>query len=219
MMKTDQQLQQDVLDELKWEPSVREAEIAVSVKDGVVTLAGYVDSFAQKYAAVRAAERVNGVTAVADTLLVRLPSSHERTDTAIAHAVVNALRWDIEVPDDKIKARVEGGWITLDGEVEWQYQKEAAERAVRYLTGVKGVTNLIRVKPAPVSTYAVTERIKDALRRTAEREAEDIAVEVEDGLVTLRGTVHSYTEKREAERAVWNAPGVSVVDDRLLVSP
>lgn len=217
-MKTDLQLQRDVLDELKFEPSIREMEIGVSAKEGVVTLTGFVDSYAEKFAAERTAERVNGVKAVADEIHVKLPGLYQRNDTDIAHAVVNALRWDVQVPDDRIKATVEDGWIHLDGEVEWQYQKWAAEGAVRNLTGVKGVTNVISVKPKKVSTYEVSEKIKNSLRRHAERDADKIVVEAKDGQVTLRGTVSSFAERQDAERAAWQAPGVTKVNDFLFVA-
>jgi len=216
-MKTDKQLQKDVIDELKWEPTTRSAEIGVAARDGVVTLSGPVRSYAQKHAAVRAAERVAGVRAVADETEVELPGEHKRTDTDIAHAAVNALRWDIEVPNDTIKLAVDDGWVTLEGEVEWQYQKTAAERDVRYLTGVTGIDNKIAIKPQHVSAYDVSQRIKDALRRNAELEAEQITVEAKDGKVTLRGRVRSWSERRDAQRAAWGAPGVSSVSDEITV--
>ncbi|HEY5021191.1 MAG TPA: BON domain-containing protein [Gemmatimonadaceae bacterium] len=217
-MKTDLQLQRDVLEELKFEPSIREAEIGVATKGGVVTLTGFVDSYAEKFSAERTAERVNGVKAVADDINVKLPGSFQRSDTDIAHAVVNALRWDIQVPDDRIKASVDDGWIDLEGEVEWQYQKWAAEGAVRNLTGVKGVSNLITMKPEKPSTYEVGHKIKDSLRRHAERDADKITIEAKDGCVTLRGTVSSFAERQDAERAAWQAPGVTKVDDLIAVS-
>lgn len=217
-MKTDLQLQRDVLEELKFEPSIRETEIGVAAKDGVITLTGLVDSYAEKFLAERTVERVTGVKAVADEIKVNLPGPHQRTDTELAHAVVNALRWDIQVPDDRIKATVEDGWIDLDGEVEWQYQKWAAEGAVRNLTGVKGVTNLIRVKPKKVSTYEVSQKIRDSLRRHAERDADKITIEAKDGAVVLRGTVSSFAERQDAERAAWQAPGVTRVDDLIAVA-
>jgi len=217
-MKTDFQLQLDVLDELKFEPSVRDSEIGVAVKDGVVTLSGLVNSYAEKYSAERTAERVIGVRAVADELEVKLPGSHQRTDTELAHAVANALRWDIQVPDDRIKAAVDAGWVELDGEVEWQYQKWAADSAVRNLMGVKGVANLIKVKPKKVSTYEVSQKIKDSLRRHAETDADKIIIEAKDGQITLRGTVSSFAERRDAEHAAWRAPGVTNVEDFIAVS-
>ena len=216
-MKTDTQLRKDMQDELKWEPSIREAEIGVAVKDGVVTLSGRVDSFAEKYAAQRAAERVSGVRAIADDLEVKLPGSYQRTDTEIAHAAINAMRWDIQVPDEKIKVKVSDGWVTLEGTVEWRYQKDAAERSVRYLTGVRGVSNLIVMKPKSVSTFEVSSKIKDAIRRNAEMDAEHIVVEAHDGRVTLRGKVRSWAERRDAELAAWAAPGVVDVDDKIAI--
>ena len=216
-MKTDLQLQREVLDELKFEPSIRELEIGVAVKDGVVTLTGFVDSYAEKLSAERAIERINGVKAVADEIQVKLPGLHQRTDTDIAHAAVNALRWNIQVPDDTIKTTVEDGWIHLDGDVEWQNQKWAAEDAVSNLMGVKGVTNVITVKPTNISSYEVSEKIKESLRRHAERDADKIKIEATDGQVTLRGTVSSFAERQDAERAAWRAPGVTKVNDLLLV--
>lgn len=217
--KTDAQLQRDVIDELKWDPTVGGAEIGVAAKDGVVTLSGQVDSYAKKYAVERAAERVVGVKAIAEDLTVKVPSSFLRSDTEIAHAVVNALKWDIEVPDERIKSKVENGWIWLEGDVEWQYQKTSAERAVRYLTGVRGVSNLIAVKPKKVSTFEVNHKIKDALKRSAEMDANRITVTAADGEVTLKGTVRSFAERVDAERAAWAAPGVTKVRDEILISP
>ncbi len=217
-MKTDLQLQKDVVEELKFEPSVRESEIGVAVKNGVVTLSGFVDSYADKHAAERAAERVKGVKAVAEDIQVKLPGMFERSDTDIAHAAVNALLWDIQVPDDSIKIRVENGWISLEGEVEWQFQKSAAVNAVRNLTGVRGVTNLVQVKPKKVSASEVSTKIRDSLRRHAERDADSILVEAHDGRVTLRGNVSSYAERLDAERAAWQAPGVTKVEDLLAVT-
>lgn len=217
-MKSDSQLQQDVLAELKWEPSIGEEEIGVAVKDAVVTLTGFVDSYAQKYAAEKVASSVSGVRAVAEDLEVKLAGESKRTDTELAHAAVNALKWDIQVPSDKIKATVEKGWIELRGEVEWQYQKWAAESAIRNLTGVRGVSNFIAVKPQKVSAYEVSTKIKDSLRRNAEVEADRIAVEAKDGTVVLRGTVRSFAEREEAEAAAWRAPGVRTVEDKLTVA-
>ena len=216
-MKTDKQLQMDVINELAWDPRVTEKEIGVAARDGVVTLTGSVASCAQKHAAVQAAGRVGGVKGIADELEVELPGDHRRTDADIAHAAVSALRWDVEVPSDRVTVRVEGGRVTLEGDVEWQYQKTAAERDVRSLTGVQGVTNLIAVRPHPVSTAAVAQRIKDALRRNAELDAERITVEANDGRVTLRGQVRSWVERHDAEHAAWGAPGVSHVEDRITV--
>jgi osmotically-inducible protein OsmY len=217
-MKSDLQLHKDVIEELQWDPRVHEAEIGVSVKDGVVTLSGSVETFAQKYAAERAVERVTGVRAVAEELHVRPVTEHQLDDTEIAHAALNALSWNIEIPATKITVKVEGGWITLKGSVEWNFQRLAAEFAVRYMAGVKGLLNLIEVKPA-VSPAEVKAKIEAALKRNAELDAERITVDTADGKVTLTGNVRSWTERVDAEHAAWAAPGVREVDDQLVVTP
>lgn len=217
MMKTDAQLQRDIMDELRWDPAVGDAEIGVAVKDGVVTLAGEVESFAKRFAAVKAAERVAGIRALAEDIHVKIPSAATRTDTEIAHAAANALEWDVEVPISGVTARVQDGWVWLEGEVEWQYQRVAAERAVRYLTGVKGVNNVVRIAPR-LSTSDVKDRIERALKRNAELESKHITIETApEGKVVLRGTVHSFAERKDAENAAWSAPGVREVDDELAV--
>jgi osmotically-inducible protein OsmY len=218
MQRTDTEIHKDIVAELKWEPSLRDDDIAVAVSDGVVTLAGYVDSYADKWKAESVVSKIKGVKAVANDLTVKLRSSSERTDPDIARAAVDALKWNISVPQDRIKVKVEKGWITLEGDVDWYYQKEAAERAVRYLTGAKGVSNLIAVRARPAASD-VKQKIRDTLQRGAAFDADRITVEVEGNRAILRGTVRSYAELRDAERAAKNAPGIVEVDNRLTVDP
>lgn len=215
---TDKEIQQAVLREIEWEPQVSSTEIGVSVKDGIVTLSGFVDSYSKKYHAERAALRVYGVKAVANDLEVKLPSSSERTDQDIARAAVQALASRITVPADQIKVTVRNGWITLEGEVEWKFQHEAAASAVRHLAGVKGVTNLIAVKPK-VSPTTIHSQIEGALKRMAEVDARRVTVEVDGSKVILHGAVRSWAEREEAERAAWRAPGVAQVENLIVVAP
>jgi osmotically-inducible protein OsmY len=214
--KTDVELQRDVIDELRWDPRIANAEIGVAVRDGVVTLTGTVDTNARRYAAIHTAERIAGVRAVADDLMVKLPSALRRTDTDIAHAAVNALKWNIEVPDDRVKVRVDDGWIILDGEVDWQFERLAAEDSVRWLNGVRGVTNSVKIKTRAFAPD-VQRRIHDALKRNAEVDADHISVIAADGRVTLKGMVRSWTERKDAENAAWAAPGVTTVDDQITI--
>ena len=216
-MRTDSELRTDVIAELNWDASIRDEDIATAVKEGVVTLAGIVDTYAQRYAAERAIERVNGVKAIVNDLTVKLPGAMARSDADIAHAAINALRWHIQVPEGRIQVKVANGWLTLEGEVDQYYQKEAAEHAVQYLTGVKGVSNVITLRAMPTSAD-IKQRIRSSLKRQAELDAEQVTVETSGSRITLRGTVRSLAERRDAERAVWNAPGVTRVENDIKVS-
>jgi len=215
--RTDTQIQADVLAELKWEPRLNPNEIGVIVKDGVVTLTGWVDSYTKRWAAEDVAHRVRGVKAVANDIEVRLTSTDERTDQDIAKAAARALEWDAFVPPEKLDVTVSKGWVTLKGEVEWNYQKQDAERVVRRLQGVKGVSNLITVRPR-TTPAELKNKIEQALVRSAELDAKNITVEVDGSKVILKGTVRSWAEKQEAERQAWAAPGVVSVDNRITIS-
>ena len=214
LIHTDEEIQKDVLAELKWDAQVQPNEIGVSVKDGVVTLTGWVDSYLKKWAAEDAAHRVGGVKAVANDIEVKLFS--ERTDADIAEAAIRALQWDASVPADKIQVTVSKGWVTLKGEVNWNFEKQDAERVVRRLTGVKGVSNLITVKPSTTPSE-LKKRIEDALVRNAKVDANTITVEVQGSKAILKGAVRAWVEKEEAERVAWLAPGVTSVENRIAV--
>jgi osmotically-inducible protein OsmY len=218
-MKTefDTRLQHDVLAELEWEPSIDASKIGVTAKDGVVTLTGTVNRYSDKMTAERVTKRIFGVKALANDIDVKMLGSAERNDSDIAAAAVNALKWDVNVPINAIQVTVRNGWLTIEGEVEY-YQKEAAERAVRNLTGVKGVTNNVRVK-ARAKPGEVKDKIEAAFKRSAEIDARRISVEAQDGRVILHGQVHSWLERDEAQQAAWSAPGVTAVENHITVSP
>lgn len=217
-MRTDRDVQAAVQAELQWDPSIRDEDIAVSVRGGVVTIAGTVDSYAQRYSAERAVMRVKGARAVANELTVKLPNGLERSDSELAHAAVDALRWTVQVPADKVQIKVANGRILLKGEVDYYFQREAAEKAIRNLIGVKGVTNMITLKfrPAPGD---IKRRIRDTLTRHAALDADQVTVELQGNRVVLGGAVRSVAEFRDAERAAWNAPGVAAVENLLRVAP
>ena len=217
MSYTDSDIQREITQELNWEPTLRDDDIAVGVREGVATLAGFVDSWSEKGRAEKAAARVKGVKAIANELEVKIPQLFARTDAEIAHAATRAMEWDIAVPHDRIRITVAKGWITLEGEVEWYSQKESAERAVRHLTGVHGVFNRITLA-AHSTPRDVKKRIKDALHRAAEVDTERVTVEVTGHKAVLTGTVRSYAEWRDAERAARNAPGITEVVNQLAVT-
>jgi osmotically-inducible protein OsmY len=220
-VRTDEQIQQNVLKELRWDMRVWPSEVGVTVKDGVVTLTGSVDNYTRKWAATQAALRVGGCKAVANDLEVRLSSAATRTDTDIAAAAVRALEWDAVVPTENLNVSVSDGIVTLKGEVDYRYEREDAERVVRRLTGVCAVVNLITVRPlvsAPLPSE-IKQDIEDALLRRAEFEADRITVETIGNKVVLRGTVRSWAERAEAEDVAWSEPGVMEIDDRITIAP
>ena len=213
-MRTDLKIKEDVLDELAWQPKIDETQIGVIVNDGIVTLTGTVDSYSKKIAAEKAAKGVYGVKAVAEDIQVKFSSNREKSDTDIAKAVVDVLKWNTSVHDEDIKVKIEDAWVYLSGEVKWSYQKNTAKRIVEELTGVKGVINRITLKQT-VKPFEIKNRITKAFERSAELEAKTIEVKVDGHTVTLNGTVHSITEKEEALRAAFFAPGVTKVVNNL----
>jgi osmotically-inducible protein OsmY len=217
-MKSDSEIERDVRDELKWDPDLNYDDIAISVKNGVVTLAGFVPSYSDKFEAEAAAKRVAGVLAVANDLEVRLPAIDQRPDPDIARDAVAALKTQLPISYDRIKIIVKNGWVYLEGSAEWQYQKTTAEIAVRKVKGVKGVTNSIALKPQ-LQPSELQRKIMEAFKRNAEVDANRITVEAKGGEVILKGTVRSWIEREEAERVAWSAPGVTKVEDRIVVSP
>ena len=215
-MKTDSDLKKDVLSELSWDPLVPEARVGVAVNEGVVTLSGHLDTYSEKVAAKRAVERVSGVKAIAVELEVVPTGVHQRSDTEIATAVEHVLGWNTSVPQDRIKVTVEKGWVTLSGELDWNFQRRAVERMIRPLKGVLGISDNIRLKTLPISVN-LSARIQEALTRQAIREARRIDIAMDGSVVTLSGHVHSWAERNAAEGATWSAPGVSRVINQLVI--
>ena len=217
-MRADSEIERDVKDELQWDPDLDATDIAITVKDGVVTLAGFVRSYTDKYEAEAAAKRVAGVVGVANDIEVRMPPVDERPDPEIARDAVAAIKTQLPISSERIKVVVKNGWVTLEGQVEWQYQKNTAENAVRRIKGVKGVSNMITLKPR-AEPSEIKRKIMDAFKRNAEVDANRFVVETSGREVILKGTVRSWIEREEAERVAWSAPGVTKVEDRIVVAP
>jgi len=214
---SDKTLRQAVIDELEWEPSVNAQHIGVAVEDGVVTVTGHVGSYVERLAAEKAVKRVKGVRAIAEEIEVRFPSDKKTADDQIAKRALDVIAWDSTIPKDKIQIKVQNGFVTLSGEVDWFYQRDDAEAAVRKLTGVKGLSNEIKVKPQVRGTD-IKQRIETALKRNAEVEADAIKVTVQEGRVILDCKVKAWYERELAERTAWSAPGVISVEDRISIN-
>lgn len=215
-MVSDKTIQEEVMTEIDWDPEVETEDVGVAVEDGIVTLSGQVASYWSKKAAERAAKRVRGVKGVAQNIIVKYEGM-ERTDTDIAETAVRAIKWNTTIPDEAVTVKVENGWVVLEGNVEWNFQKTAAEHAVEKIKGVSGVSNLITIKPK-VQASIVKNTIKRALERRADIEADGIEVETKNSAVILRGTVKTWAERAEVQKAVWSAPGVTSVENNLTVS-
>jgi osmotically-inducible protein OsmY len=216
-MKPDAQLKTEITQELEWDPSINADHVGVAVEGGIVTLTGHLETFAAKFAIERAVQRVGGVRAVAVELDVKLAPNHKRSDSEIAQAAESAFKWHALIPAERIRIKVEKGWITLSGELDWEYQRHAAERAVRALIGVVGVSNQMTLKPT-VTPANISHRIRDAMARHAEREANHIEVTVTGSTVALRGKVGSWAERSAAQGAAWSAPGIARVVNELTIS-